>query len=501
MDIYRRKALWKWLLFFSGSIIVFASLWYTDLLVKKIAADERKKVSIWANAIEQKAHLVNYTNEFFKKIETEERKRVEIWAEATKRLINAGVNEDLSFYSQIIAGNNTIPVVLTDENLVINAVKNVDFSTDTVEKLQGKLLEEFSVNTPIKVNYGPISNYLYFKESKVFTELRSVLNDLTQSFFSEVVVNSASVPVIVSNESGDSIFAFGNIDSLVFVNSESREELINEMKTQNNPIVINFEGQGVKYIYYKDSYLLTQLRYYPIIQFLVIGAFLLIAYVLFSIARRSEQNKVWVGMAKETAHQLGTPISSMMAWADMLPETNSSNEIVSEIRKDIQRLERVAERFSKIGSKPELSQSNLITVLYESLDYIKARAPRKILFSMAIPRDSQVFAYFNSNLLAWVIENLCTNAVDAMEGEGKLSMNILEQETMVIIDVSDTGKGIPKRRFKRVFSPGFTTKKRGWGLGLSLSKRIIEEYHHGKIFVKQSVPGKETTFRIVLYNK
>lgn len=498
MDIYRRKALWKWLLFFSGSIIVFASLWYTDILVKKIAADERKKVGIWANAIEQKAHLVNYTNEFFKKIETEERKRVEIWAEATKRLINAGVNEDLSFYSQIIAGNNTIPVVLTDENFVINAVKNVDFSTDTVNVLEGELLKEFSVNPPIEVNYGPISNYLYYKESKVFTELREVLNDLTQSFFSEVVVNSASVPVIVANESGDSIYAFGNIDSLVFGNPDSRKELIQEMKTQNNPIVINFEGQGIKYIYYKDSYLLTQLRYYPIIQFLVIGAFLLIAYVLFSIARRSEQNKVWVGMAKETAHQLGTPISSMMAWADMLPENSDNEMIVSEIRKDIQRLERVAERFSKIGSKPELMKADLVSVLYESLDYIKARAPRKISFSMLVPRDAHVFAHFNSNLLAWVIENLCTNAVDAMAGEGTLSMNVFEQESLVIIDVSDTGKGIPKRRFKRVFSPGFTTKKRGWGLGLSLSKRIIEEYHHGKIFVKQSIPGKDTTFRIVL---
>lgn len=498
MDIYRRKRFWKWGLFIIGLLIVNASVMFSNNLVKKIATDERKKVKIWANAIQQKANLVNYTNDFFKKIKEEERKRVEIWAEATKRLINAGINEDLSFYTQIIAGNTTIPVVLTDDEKNIIAAKNVDFSTDTVKKLEGKRFAEFSKIEPIVVSYGEFVNYLYFKESLLFSELRNVLNDLTESFFSEVVVNSASVPVLILDSARTKVYSSGNVNKEILDNQEELEELIKTMETQNPPIIIDFEGQGKKYIYYKDSYLLTQLRYYPFVQLFVVGIFLLAAYILFNTTRKAEQNKVWVGMAKETAHQLGTPISSMLAWLDFI-ETDEKNKVyIDELRNDIRRLQDVTARFSNIGSAPELPMTSLADSVYNSVRYIRARSSKKVSINILFRETDQLMLPLNENLFGWVMENLLKNAIDAMEGEGSITISLHNATRHIMLDVTDTGKGFPKSQYKSVFRPGFTTKKRGWGLGLTLSKRIIEEYHKGKLFVHSSVPGKGTTFRIVL---
>lgn len=498
MDIYRRKRFWKWGLFIIGLLIVNASVMFSNNLVKKIATDERKKVKIWANAIQQKANLVNYTNDFFKKIKEEERKRVEIWAEATKRLINAGINEDLSFYTQIIAGNTTIPVVLTDEEKNIIAAKNVDFSTDTVNKLEGKRLNEFSKIEPIVVSYGEFVNYLYFKESLLFSELRNVLNDLTESFFSEVVINSASVPVLILDSARSKVYSSGNINQEILKNPDELKELIKTMETQNPPIIIDFEGQGKKYIYYKDSYLLTQLRYYPFVQLFVVGLFLLAVYILFNTTRKAEQNKVWVGMAKETAHQLGTPISSMLAWLDFI-ETDEKNKVyIDELRNDIRRLQDVSARFSNIGSAPDLPMTLLSESVYNSVRYIRARSSKKVSINILFRENDQLMLPLNENLFGWVMENLLKNAIDAMEGEGSITISLHNASRHIMLDVTDTGKGFPKSQYKSVFRPGFTTKKRGWGLGLTLSKRIIEEYHKGKLFVHSSVPGKGTTFRIVL---
>lgn len=499
MNSYRRKSLWKWLLFIVGSSIVIASFWYTSVLVRRIADDERKKIEIWAQAIQQKAKLMNYTNDFFKKIEKEERKRVEIWAEATRRIIEAGTADDLSFYSMIISGNTTIPVVLTDRNLKINAVKNVDFSTDTVSVLKGPLLKEFSKNAPIQINYGPITNYLFFKESKLFTELRNVINDLTRSFFDEVVVNSANVPVIITDSIRKNVYASGGIDTMKLKDSASVSAMIQAMEEQNPPIIIRFDSQPARLIFYKDSELLTRLQYYPIIQFAVIGAFLLVAYILFSISRRAEQNKVWVGMARETAHQLGTPISSLMAWIDFIPETPENKMYLDELRNDVSRLSQVSERFSNIGSKPELTHVEIVPVFNDSMDYIRARSPKTIRFTLnaSIPDDYQIL--LNTNLFRWVLENLMKNAVDAIEHhEGRIDIAVFEMDRTLVIDISDNGKGIQKKMQKMIFNPGFTTKKRGWGLGLALCRRIITEYHQGKINLKSSIPGKGTTFRIIL---
>jgi len=253
-------------------------------------------------------------------------------------------------------------------------------------------------------------------------------------------------------------------------------------------------------IYYKQSYLLTLLQYFPIVQFLLIAAFVLFGYLAFSSARRAEENRVWVGMAKETAHQLGTPISGILGWIQhiqMIREDDEEmQEIVTELNKDVNRLNLVADRFSKIGSAPELKPVNAYYELDQCRAYMERRAPRKVSFDFPAPDAGDLTIYINAHLFDWVVENLLRNALDAMGGKGKISAEIYEDEWFVYMDISDTGKGIPANKTKTVFRPGFTTKKRGWGLGLSLAKRIIEEYHLGKIFVKKSVEGEGTTFTI-----
>jgi len=495
-NIYRRKRRWKWFLFFTALIIVFISLWFTNMLVRKIAADERERVKLWADAIQHKASLVNYTNAFFERVREEERKKVKLWAETNKKIISASLDEDLTFYLRIISDNTTIPVILTDkDDKIINAV-NVNFNKDTIKYLQGKLKDEFTVFEPISM-YG---QYIYYKESKVYTDLRNVLDDLIKSFFTEIVNNSAAVPVIITDSTKCHVITYGNLDSSVIINSKLLKKTIDEMKSQNEPVAIEILNYGKQYIFYKNSFLLTQLKYYPYFQFLVIGLFIIIAYILFSIARRSEQNQVWVGMAKETAHQIGTPLSSLMAWMEILKMKNIDNEMTEEMQKDIKRLENITERFSKIGSPPVIQEENLVTVISDTIDYLKTRTSSKVAFNLKTI-NRKIILPLNKHLFEWVIENICKNSIDAMNGEGTIDIKIAIEglnSSGVIIDISDTGKGLHKSNFKNIFHPGYTSKKRGWGLGLTLSRRIIEEYHKGKIYVKSSAIGKGTTIRIVL---
>ncbi|HNW99088.1 MAG TPA: HAMP domain-containing sensor histidine kinase [Bacteroidales bacterium] len=497
-NIYHRKQYWKWFLLAFAFAIVGASLWYTNVLVKKIAKDEREKAQTWADAVQKKASLVRYTEIFFEKLKTEERKRVEIWAEATKRLIEADNTEDLTFYSEIISGNTNIPVILIDDEGSITAAKNVDFNTDSVKTLTGDLKKEFTIYDPIIVSYGLKKSYLYYKDSKLFTELRQVLDDLIKSFISEVVINSASVPVIITDSTKSKIIAFGNLDSTKVDDKNYLNSMIESMQQQNKPVEIELSGIGKSFIFYKDSFLLTQLKYYPYIQFLIIGLFLLVAYFLFSTSRKAEQNQVWVGMAKETAHQLGTPLSSLMAWVEILKLKNVDKETIRELEKDAYRFNTITQRFSNIGSQPKLEKTNIVKVINNAVDYMKARTSQRVQFSVNLQKDYEYIIPLNEHLFEWVMENLCKNAIDAMEGEGKIDITITVESDFVNIDIADTGKGMAKSKFKTVFKPGYTSKQRGWGLGLSLSKRIIEEYHKGKIFVKNSVIDKGTTFRIAL---
>ena len=316
------------------------------------------------------------------------------------------------------------------------------------------------------------------------------------SFIFKVIENNETVPVIVT-DSLQNILFYRNLDSVKVNDSIFLKKKLAEMAEENDPIKIKITDDITQYVYYENSILLQQLFYYPYIQITVIVLFVFIAYLAFSSSRKAEQNQVWVGMSKETAHQLGTPTSSLLAWVELLKNDEHTGKIATEIEKDVKRLELITERFSKIGSKPVITENNIIETVEQALDYMEKRISNKFVIEKKYSHENIVVPY-NPALFEWVVENICKNAVDAMGGEGKLTVSVESQPQLVYIDISDTGKGIPKSKQKAVFKPGYTTKKRGWGLGLSLTKRIIEEYHKGKIFVKNSEPGKGTTFRIVL---
>lgn len=497
--IYNRKRHWKLLLFLFAIIIITFSLWYSNVLVKKIAHDERTKIKTWANALQTRAQLVNSTQKFFTQVQKEERNKVELYAEAQQRFVKAGPEEDPGFYMKIIQNNTSIPVILTDAKGYIISYLNTSFTSDTITFMNENLKKEFSKYPPITIPlYKNEVNYIYYQDSKLFTEMQVVMNNLVEAFFSEVVNNSASVPVLVTDSARIQALAYGHIDTVQIHDSAYLRQLIHTMAAANEPIEISIAGQGKTLIFYEDSYVLTQLRYFPYIQFVIIGIFLLVAYLLFSTARRSEQNQVWAGLAKETAHQLGTPLSSMMAWVDYLELKDIDSETIAELRKDVKRLSTITDRFSKIGSNPLLVPENLVSAIYNSVSYLKTRTSQKISYSINLSAQHSIVLPLNLPLFEWVIENLVKNAVDAMTRQGNIIIEIIEEDHVVNIDISDTGKGIPRKMFRTIFNPGYTSKQRGWGLGLSLSKRIINEYHKGKIFVKSSSIGKGTTFRIVL---
>ncbi|GAB4131997.1 MAG: hypothetical protein Fur0041_02920 [Bacteroidia bacterium] len=501
MNIYSRKQQWKWLLLTLALVIVSVSLWYSSQLVKKIAESEKRNVELWAEAVRRKALMMEATSQLYAKISNEERKKVELWAEANRLLSQVDDNNiSLGFVFQVIRGNETVPVILTDQKGNILLSRNLDSTRQkdqTYLKAQLDIMREQHDSIPLEISPGLV-HYLFYKDSEVFTEIRQSFENNERSFIKEVASNPASAPAIYTDSSSSQILAYGNLDTTALSKDSLSylQQAFQKLKTDGDTIVVTL-GQGKRnVIYYMESPQLQQLRYFPIIQFTVIGMFLLVAYLLFSTSRRAEQNHVWVGMAKETAHQLGTPLSSLMAWMEFLKMKNVDESILKEIGQDIKRLEMITERFSKIGSKPKLEQENVVHALNTALDYMKSRSPKTVQYHYNL--SGTIMAPLNVPLFAWVIENLCRNAVDAMDGEGSISVELYDQQQFIYIDLSDTGKGIPRSKHKTIFEPGFTTKQRGWGLGLSLCKRIMEQYHDGKIFVKRSEPGKGTTFRIVL---
>jgi signal transduction histidine kinase len=331
-------------------------------------------------------------------------------------------------------------------------------------------------------------------------------NELPINFiFQEIVKANNSIPTIVTDEN-ENILISRNIDLETL--SEEKQQLLLEkellrMKEEFPPIKIDIGGNRYNLLYYRSSDLIYQLKYYPYAQLSVIAIFGLLTYMAFSYSRKAEQNRVWVGLAKETAHQLGTPISSLMAWSEYLKTEKTWNEeVIAEIEKDVNRLEMIAARFSNIGSQTSLVPENIYQVIQEIVNYLRPRISPKVSIEIFNYLPSQMEIRLNRYLFEWVIENLLKNAVDAMSGVGKIQieMRLSAKEKEVFLDISDTGKGIPAAKLKKVFAPGFTTKKRGWGLGLTLAKRIIEEYHKGKIFVKSSELDKGTKFRIVLHS-
>ncbi len=375
MQFSERKTQTRWILIAASFVIILLILWNT------------------------------YT--FFQIFKNEERVKMQHWAEAQKTLQNAEINTDIELPLKIIQ-NARIPIILTENNLIINTA-NID---DDLQKDKAK--------------------------GKTY---------------------------------------------------------IQKLKNQNKPIQIEYVQGKFQYLYYGDSSLLNKLKYYPIALVLIIVLFGVVVYNFYSSTKLATQNKLWAGMAKETAHQIGTPLSSLIGWLEIMKADNVDPTTITEIEKDILRLQTITDRFSKIGSEPILEQKDIIKETQESYNYLQSRFSKQVEFSFKAPKNS-VFVALNPALHSWTIENLVKNAIDAMKGKGKLKVKIENDANFVKIYVSDTGKGIPKKEFKAIFEPGFTTKKRGWGLGLSLTKRIVEEYHKGKIKVYKSEVGKGTTMEV-----
>jgi two-component system, sporulation sensor kinase D len=378
MQFSERKNTTRWIIIFASFLIISLILWNT------------------------------YT--FFQIFKNEERLKMNLWANAQKTLINAGENTDVELPLQIFSNNTSIPIVLTENDSIINTV---------------------------------------------------------------------------------------NIDEEIIKNGDKAAIFLSTLKNENEPIVIEYVTGKFQKLYYGNSALLNKLKYYPIALLLIIVLFAALVYNFYKSTKMATQNKLWAGMAKETAHQIGTPLSSLIGWVEILKADNVEKSITLEIEKDIERLQTITERFSKIGSEPVLENKDIIEETLQSYNYLQSRFSKQIEFTFESP-SSPIFVMLNPTLHSWIIENLVKNAIDAMKGRGKLSLQIQQDSELVRINVSDSGNGIHKNHFKTIFEPGFTTKKRGWGLGLSLTKRIVEEYHKGEIKVLSSDIGKGTTMQVSL---
>lgn len=375
--MYSKKTYYKVIILLAGIAITFAILYSTKLLVDNLKKEERKKIELWAQAVE--------------------------------KLSKANPDEDISFLFTIIKNNETVPVIVIDEFNNIITYRNIDTLNQNVEK-----------------------------------KLKSELEKMRNSY---------------------------------------------------PPIEINLTNSK-QYVFYRDSILLDKLNYFPYVFLIIIVIYITVSYLAFSSFRKAEQNSLWIGMAKETAHQLGTPISSLIAITEFIKNKNISDQLIKELENDVMRLSKITERFSKIGSQPDYENHNLKNIVTTTVEYLKRRIPQSVEIIIDIPED--IYVLINKTLIEWAFENLIKNAVDAISGNGIITIKAVKQNNKIYIDISDTGKGIPRSKYKTIFKPGYTTKQRGWGLGLTFAKRIIEVYHKGKVFVKSSKPGSGTTFRIIL---
>ncbi|MFN8310258.1 MAG: ATP-binding protein [Chitinophagales bacterium] len=500
MDIYSRKSNLKLFLLLTAVGIGLLTVLYTNHLTGKIAKEEKFKAKLWAEAISSKAKLVKYTNNLFSRLQEDERKKVNVWARSTAFLVTVENSDELTFFTDVITGNNEIPVIWTDDKGQIIDYRNFELPGDkkAIHILDDQL-SEFRNYPPIVINIMGKKNYVYYKDSNLFVELRKTLNEIISSFINEVVVNTASAPVIMVDTAGQ-VKAFGNIDSLEVLQPEKVKARLADMASKHDPIEVDLGEGSKRYIYYDDTLILKQLKIFPFIQLGIFALFLLFSYLAFSNSRRAEQNMVWVGMAKETAHQLGTPISSLAAWIDYLRDSGrlpADDSTLIEMEQDVNRLALVADRFSKIGSVPQLEPEKVTEVLQRNIAYMEKRSSKSASFSYKCS-NPELSIYINRQLFDWVLENLFKNALDAMRGQGTITVSAFAEGNNVVLDITDSGCGIPRNKWKTIFEPGYSTKRRGWGLGLSLTKRIVESYHRGKIFVKHSESGAGTTFRLEL---
>lgn len=399
-NIYDSRRIWKIALVAISLMLVAVFLFISNRLVKDLAAQERDRMEIWANATKELATMNS---------------------EPVDSLGNPAATTDVDFLFSIIEGNRTIPVLLVDD--------------------EDNILLHRNFRLP-----DPVDSLMPYEISPL--------------------------------------------------NMQFLEKKLKRLKGGSNSIEIRIDDETTQYLYYEDSTVLRRLAYYPYIQLAVLLIFIAVAYFALISVKKAEQNKVWVGLSKETAHQLGTPISSLMAWTQMLESMGVEKEIVDDMDKDVHRLAMIADRFSKIGSMPDKELAYINEAVETSLEYMRTRIPKHVALTITANDATNCGVMLCLPLFAWVMENLTKNAVDAMDGEGRLDIDVSSDDHDAVILVRDTGKGIARKNFKNVFNPGFTTKKRGWGLGLTLVKRIIEEYHGGHIYIKESEVGVGTTFAI-----
>ena len=485
----------KWIVVAVTVLLAGFALLEINTLSSQIRKAEQEKVKLWAQAIAQKAELMNHSEQFFASVALDEHRKMEMYTNILRSFDRSDMGADADFsldYVRYIVDSCQTAILITNRDSLITVPSEL-----AGQKLEGELLKEFSHNDPFHYRIWGMPMTLYYKESKVITDLRQVLDDYNQSFLSEITNNSVFVPVLVVDSLQENVLGSGNINSAEFATPDRLSEKLCEMEEENDPIEFRLPNGARAYLFYESTPLLKALRWVPLLYLFVLVVLLLISYILFRTAHTMEQNSIWVGMAKETAHQLGTPISSLMAWSQYLEGKTFDSTYAAEINKDLHRLETVTHRFSKIGSIPELKEENVCTAIQNAINYLQTRVSRKVKFVTNFP-DEQPVVPLNGYLFEWVIENICKNAIDAMEGVGTFTVVVSTDTRHVYIDLADTGRGMSPSVQKKIFESGFTTKTRGWGLGLSLARRIIRDYHRGRIYVKYSVEGQGTVFRIQL---
>ncbi|MBQ7984140.1 MAG: ATP-binding protein [Bacteroidales bacterium] len=490
-----------WYILSAGFVIILLLFIPMTKMISRLRIEEQKKVELWANAVSHKAAIVDKTEKFYGNVTQNEKVRLQQFIEAYKIIMSQPEDVDLSspklrFYTNIIMDNKSIPVIITDEfnNIVFSQNVNIDKNQSV---LVGDLYKRFSQNPPYEYEVYGMKFRLYYTESVIYSDLRSVLNDVSDYVLTDITDNTVFVPVLITDSSQTKILAFGNITKDK-VSPQNAAVTIEEMKNANTPIRISLPEGKYGYILYEKSATLTILKYYPLLYIVLLVLAGALFFKVYQTIKVSQQNSLWVGMSKETAHQLGTPISSLIAWIELLKMKPENSETCREMAKDVDRLNLIADRFSQIGSVPELKMHDIVEVIDNTVAYMTVRSPKKVVFTLDIPQDVKILIPMNKSLIEWTFENIIKNAVDAMEGNGNITIKLEDKQSHIHLDIQDTGKGMMKKQFKQVFQPGYTTKKRGWGLGLSLVRRIIEEYHNGRIYVKNSVVGKGTTFRIEL---
>ena len=465
-------------------LLALWALWQVHRVADQVRQTEEAKVRLWANAIGQRNQLAAATQEFFQQATLDEHRKMQLYTDILQSFGDPDLGTDMGFslryVNYIVDSSHTPLIITTARDSIITVPQEL-----AGQKLEGPLLEEYSQNPPFSYSLWGMPMTLYYKESEYYTQLRKVLDGYTQTFLNDITQNSVMVPVVIVDSTRSRIIA----------SSSQQSDL---SKFSNDPIEVRLPSGGLGYVYYETTPLLRTLRWVPLFYLLIAAALILVSYFLFRTAHSAEQNRIWVGLAKETAHQLGTPISSLTGWVEYLRGKEFTPQYADEVEKDLQRLGTVAQRFSKIGSAPQLKVEDVKEATLAAIGYLQNRSPRRVHFNVAFPEGETFLAPLEQYLFQWVIENLCKNAIDAMEGDGTVTIVASQDARKIHLDISDTGRGMSPAVQRHIFDSGFTTKTRGWGLGLPLARRIVNQYPRGRLYLKYSIPGQGSCFRISL---